>query len=149
MPGAMRRTTRWILRRLWPGAVAAVVLIAVLAEPRAEPAPGEAALVLAADTTLGDAMRAGDAAGLDCAREGPTAKVADPVELNRRDVLRLGAWGLGGAAVAPLLGACGPGDSSAPGAGSTTSVHLDPFDATLPAGEPTGLARRGMGRWCT
>jgi hypothetical protein len=60
MPGAMRRTTRWILRRLWPGAVAAGLLIAVLAQPRAEPAPGEAALVLAADTTLGDAMRNGD-----------------------------------------------------------------------------------------
>ncbi len=36
------------------------VLFAVLVEPKAEPAPGEAGLVQAADTTLGDALRAGD-----------------------------------------------------------------------------------------
>jgi hypothetical protein len=60
MPGAMRRTTRWVLRRLWLGAVVVGVLIAVRAQPKAEPAPGEDALVLAADTTLSDAMRGGD-----------------------------------------------------------------------------------------
>src|ERR1700674_3080909 len=60
IPGSMQRTTRWVLRRLWLGAVVAGVLIAVLAQPKAEPAPGEDALVLAADTALGDAMRNGD-----------------------------------------------------------------------------------------
>jgi hypothetical protein len=48
------------MQRFWLGAFVAGVLIAVLTEPRAQPAPGEEALVLAADTALGDAMRSGD-----------------------------------------------------------------------------------------
>src|ERR1700722_8021727 len=57
VPGAMRRTTRWILQRFWLGALVAAVLVAVLAKPKAEPAPGDDTLVLAADTALGEAMR--------------------------------------------------------------------------------------------
>jgi len=60
MAAAKRRDNRPLLHRLWFGAVLAGVLIAVLAEPRAEPAPGDDAVVLAADATLGDAVRAGD-----------------------------------------------------------------------------------------
>ena len=44
----------------WLGALVAGVLIAVLAEPKAEPAPADDALVLAADKALGEAMRGGD-----------------------------------------------------------------------------------------
>ena len=60
VPGAMRRTTRWILQRFWLGALVAGVLIAVLAKPKAESAPADDTLVLAADTALGEAMRSGD-----------------------------------------------------------------------------------------
>lgn len=60
MPAAMRRSKRRTMQRFWLGALVAGVLIAVLAEPRAEPAPAEDALVLAADTTLGYAIRDGD-----------------------------------------------------------------------------------------
>jgi hypothetical protein len=55
-----RRAKRSLLRLLSFGALVAAVLLAVLAEPKAEPAPGEVGLVQAADTTLGDAQRAGD-----------------------------------------------------------------------------------------
>jgi hypothetical protein len=64
MPAAERlptpRAKRSLLQLLSFGAVVTGVLLAVLVEPRAEPAPGEAALVQAADTTLGDALRSGD-----------------------------------------------------------------------------------------
>lgn len=64
MPAAERlptpRAKRSPLQLLSFGAVVAGVLLTVLVEPRAEPAPGEAALVQAADTTLGDALRSGD-----------------------------------------------------------------------------------------
>jgi hypothetical protein len=47
---------RWILCVL-----GAIILIAVVVESRAQPAPsGDEALVLAADESLGAAMRAGD-----------------------------------------------------------------------------------------
>ena len=59
-PPAKRSAKRPLLQRFWLGALVAGVLIAVVAEPKAEPAPGEDSLVLAADTTLGEAMRAGD-----------------------------------------------------------------------------------------
>jgi hypothetical protein len=55
-----RRAKRTLLQLLSLGALIAAVSLAVLAEPKAEPAPGEAALVLGANTTLGDALRAGD-----------------------------------------------------------------------------------------
>jgi len=50
-----RAMQRWLL-----GALIGGVLIAILAELRAQPAPGEDAQVLAADQSLGDAMRSGD-----------------------------------------------------------------------------------------
>jgi hypothetical protein len=49
-----------VTQRFWRAALATVLLVAVLVAPRAEPAPGEDQLVLAADTALADAMRAGD-----------------------------------------------------------------------------------------
>jgi ketosteroid isomerase-like protein len=49
-----------VTQRFWRAALAAGLLVAVLVAPRAEPAPGEDQLVLAADTALADAMRAGD-----------------------------------------------------------------------------------------
>jgi Domain of unknown function (DUF4440) len=52
MQGAMQR---W-----WLGALVVGVLIAVLAELRAQPAPSEEAAVLSADQALGAAMRTGD-----------------------------------------------------------------------------------------
>lgn len=48
------------IRRLWFGVLAVCVLSAVRSVPNAQPAPGEDDSVLAADTALGDAMRAGD-----------------------------------------------------------------------------------------
>ena len=48
-------TQRW-----WLGAIVAGVAIAVLAEPRAQPAPNEEAAVLEADGALNAAMRGGD-----------------------------------------------------------------------------------------
>ncbi|MGA2891997.1 MAG: nuclear transport factor 2 family protein [Xanthobacteraceae bacterium] len=64
MPAAERRATRHAKRSLFQvlslGALVAGVLVAVLTEPRAQPAPGEGGLVLAADTALGEAMRSGD-----------------------------------------------------------------------------------------
>ena len=51
---------RRAMQRFWLGAVVLGVLIAVLAEPRAQPAPGEDALVLSADESLAEAMRNGD-----------------------------------------------------------------------------------------
>jgi hypothetical protein len=57
---ASRWKKRPALRWLGFGALVAAVLFAVLARSRAEPAPGEDALVSAADTSLADAMRAGD-----------------------------------------------------------------------------------------
>ena len=48
-------TQRW-----WLGVIVAGVLIAVLAELRAQPAPGEETAVLAADQALDAAMRGGD-----------------------------------------------------------------------------------------
>jgi Domain of unknown function (DUF4440) len=47
-------------RRWWLGVIVAGVLIAVLAELRAQPAPGEETAVLAADQALNAAMRGGD-----------------------------------------------------------------------------------------
>jgi ketosteroid isomerase-like protein len=49
-----------VTQRFWRAALAAGLLVAVLVAPRAEPAAGEDQLVLAADTALADAMRAGD-----------------------------------------------------------------------------------------
>jgi len=53
------------MQRWWLGVLIAGMLIAVLAEPKAQPAPpsppgGDDALVLSADASLGAAMRAGD-----------------------------------------------------------------------------------------
>jgi hypothetical protein len=59
----MRGAARLAIRQGWRGVLIAGVLIAVLAEPRAQPAPapaGDDALVLSADEMLGAAMRAGD-----------------------------------------------------------------------------------------
>ena len=56
----MRRTGRSAMRRFWLGALVAGLLIAILAETRAQQAPGEDATVLAGDSALADAMRAGD-----------------------------------------------------------------------------------------
>ena len=60
MAAANRRASRRLLQIFWVAAAAVAVLIAVLAEPRAQFGPGEDALVLAADGKLGDALRAGD-----------------------------------------------------------------------------------------
>jgi hypothetical protein len=49
-----------ITQRFWRAALAAGLLVAILVSPRAQPALGEDGLVLAADTALTDAMRAGD-----------------------------------------------------------------------------------------
>jgi hypothetical protein len=56
----MQRATRVLQRWLWLGAVAMLLLIAVLAESRAQPASGEEALVSTAQKALDDALRAGD-----------------------------------------------------------------------------------------
>ena len=58
--GAMRRAVHLAMQRWSLGVLVAAVLVTVLAEPKAQPAPGEDAQVLAADQSLGDAMRAGD-----------------------------------------------------------------------------------------
>jgi hypothetical protein len=61
---ATRRAKRPLLQLISLGVAVAGALIAPLAvstaAPKTEPAPGEAAVVLAADTTLDAAMRAGD-----------------------------------------------------------------------------------------
>lgn len=51
---------RSAMQRWWLGIFVAAVLIAVLVEPRAQPAPSEDALVLEVDQALGAAMRADD-----------------------------------------------------------------------------------------
>jgi hypothetical protein len=56
----MQAVKRPALRRFWLGALAAVALIAILVEVRAQSAPGDEAAVLAADQSLGEAMRGGD-----------------------------------------------------------------------------------------
>jgi hypothetical protein len=57
----MRGATRLATQRWWLGLLVGAVLIAVLAQPKAQPAPAsEDALVLAADEALGAAIRAGD-----------------------------------------------------------------------------------------
>lgn len=58
--GAMRRAVHLALRRWWLGGFVAAAVVAVLAEPKAQPGPSEEAQVLAADESLGVAMRAGD-----------------------------------------------------------------------------------------
>ncbi|HEX4411917.1 MAG TPA: nuclear transport factor 2 family protein [Xanthobacteraceae bacterium] len=64
MPAADRLAIRYSKRTLRQlitlGFLVVGVLVAVGVELKAQPAPGEAALVLAADQNLGDAMRAGD-----------------------------------------------------------------------------------------
>ncbi len=56
----MRRIGRSAMRRFWLGALVAGLLIAILAETRAQQAPGEDATVGAGDGALADAIRAGD-----------------------------------------------------------------------------------------
>jgi ribose transport system substrate-binding protein len=57
--------------------------------------------------------------------------------------MRLGALSIGGLAAAELLVACGSsGDGDATAKGKTSSQHLDPFDATRPAGKAPDLPRR-------
>jgi hypothetical protein len=58
----MRGATRLVMQRWWLGMLVAAMIIAVLAEPKAQPAPpgGDDALMLSADAALGAAMRAGD-----------------------------------------------------------------------------------------
>jgi hypothetical protein len=58
----MQAARRPAMRRLWPGACVGLALIAILAEVRAQQAPGDEAAVLAADDSLGAAMRGGDRA---------------------------------------------------------------------------------------
>jgi hypothetical protein len=60
MPAAIQRTMRLIRQWLWLGALAGMLLIAVLVESRAQPASGEEALVNAAQKALGEALRVGD-----------------------------------------------------------------------------------------
>jgi Domain of unknown function (DUF4440) len=60
MPAAAQRAMRLARQWIWLGFVAVALLIAVLAESRAQPASGEEALVSAAQKILGDALRAGD-----------------------------------------------------------------------------------------
>jgi hypothetical protein len=56
----MRRAARLAIRHSWLGVVVAAALIAVLADLKAQTAPGEDALVLAADDSLGQALRTAD-----------------------------------------------------------------------------------------
>lgn len=56
----MRRAVQSAVRRWWLGALISGVLIAVLVELRAQPAPGDDATVLAADQSLDHAVRTGD-----------------------------------------------------------------------------------------
>ena len=63
--------------------------------------------------------------------------------ISRREALRLGAAGLGGLAASTMLGACSSSvDGSSGAKGTTTSEHLDPFDASRPAGPRTNLPAR-------
>jgi hypothetical protein len=55
-----RRAKRSLLQFMLFSALVAGVLLAVLAEPKAQPAPGEAGLVQAANAMLGDALHSGD-----------------------------------------------------------------------------------------
>jgi len=61
----MRGATRLVMQRWWLGMLVAAMIIAVLAEPKAQPAPpgGDDALMLSADAALGAAM-------LGCVRRG-------------------------------------------------------------------------------
>jgi hypothetical protein len=54
------RAKRPLLQFVLFGVLVAGALIAVRAEPKAEPAPSEAGLVLSADESLGESLRAGD-----------------------------------------------------------------------------------------
>jgi len=60
MPAAAQRAMQWARQWFWPGAVAAAILIVILAESRAQQISGEEALISAAQTTLSQALRAGD-----------------------------------------------------------------------------------------
>jgi hypothetical protein len=60
MPAAAQRVMRLARQWIWLGAVAFALLIAVLAESRAQSASGEEALVSAAQKSLGEAFRTGD-----------------------------------------------------------------------------------------
>jgi hypothetical protein len=51
---------RRAVRRFWLSALVVALLVPITAEPRAQTAPGEDQAVLAADTALAEAMRAGD-----------------------------------------------------------------------------------------
>src|ERR1700759_4518655 len=58
--GAMQVATRPAIQRWMLGALGVGILIAVVAESRAQSPSGDQALVLAADESLSNAMRAGD-----------------------------------------------------------------------------------------
>src|ERR1700733_12732191 len=60
MPAAAQRVMRLARQWIWLGAVAFALLIAVLAESRAQSASGEEALVRAGQKSLGEAFRTGD-----------------------------------------------------------------------------------------
>ena len=62
VPKVRRREMGTVLQRLCFGLLVAIVLLAVLGRPKAQPAPDEGTLVLAADNLLADAMRDGDKA---------------------------------------------------------------------------------------
>lgn len=62
MRGAGRWGSNRYMRYIWLAALAATLLIAVLVQTRAQPAPGEGAQVLSADAALSDALRGGDRA---------------------------------------------------------------------------------------
>lgn len=62
VPRARRRESLLTLQRLGFGVLVATVLLGVLGRSRAEPVPGDDGLVLAADSTLSDAIRHGDKA---------------------------------------------------------------------------------------
>lgn len=54
------RALRWVRPCLWLGPLAVVLVLAIFAESRAQQGSGEEALVAAADTKLGDALRNAD-----------------------------------------------------------------------------------------
>jgi len=56
----MRAVMRWAAQGFWLVAIVSGVLAAVLAHPRAQPAPGEEGQVLGASEALGNATRGGD-----------------------------------------------------------------------------------------
>jgi hypothetical protein len=60
MPATIQRAMRLIRQWLWLGALAVMLLIAVLVESRAQPASGEEALVNTAQKALAEALRVGD-----------------------------------------------------------------------------------------